>query len=120
MTLEPWDDLLPPYSRFLRTQASSIVACDFFTVDTIGLTRAYVLFFIEFFIELATRQILQISVTEHPDGHWVTQQARNLCWPRPAGALDRPHNPGKIADLAGSSFANRPRALDESKWSNWS
>ena len=33
-----------------------------------------------FFIELATRQILQVSVTEHPDGDWVTQQARNLCW----------------------------------------
>ena len=64
------------WRRFLRAQASSIVACDFFTVDTIGLARAYVLFF----IELATRQILQVSVTEHPDGHWVTQQARNLCW----------------------------------------
>ena len=52
------------------------MACDFFTVDTIGLARAYVLFF----IELASRQILQVSVTEHPNGPWVTQQARNLCW----------------------------------------
>ena len=45
-------------------------------MDTIGLARAYVLFF----IELASRQILQVSVTEHPNGPWVTQQARNLCW----------------------------------------
>jgi hypothetical protein len=46
------------------------VACGFFTADTIGLTRAHVVFF----IDLATRRILQISVTEHPDDHWVTQQ----------------------------------------------
>lgn len=64
------------WRRFLRAQASSIVACDFFTVDTLGLARAYVLFF----IELATRQILQFSVTDHPDDDWVTQQARNVCW----------------------------------------
>ena len=35
---------------------------DFFTVDTIGFARAYV----PFFIELASRQIIQVSITEHP------------------------------------------------------
>jgi putative transposase len=48
--------------------------CDFFTVDTVWLKRLYVLFF----IELDTRQVHLAGATEHPNGSWVTQQARNL------------------------------------------
>jgi putative transposase len=55
------------WRAFLRRQAAGILACDFFTVDTVWLRRLYVLFF----IELA-------GVTANPDGAWVTQQARNL------------------------------------------
>jgi putative transposase len=62
------------WRSFLRQQAASVLACDFFTVETLGLQRIYVLFF----LSLATRRVEFIACTPNPDGAWVAQQARNL------------------------------------------
>src|SRR5205807_3315762 len=64
----------PSWGEFLRSQAAGVLACDFFTVETVAVTRMYVLFF----IELERRMVWLGGVTAHPTGEKVTQQARNL------------------------------------------
>ena len=59
---------------FLRQQAATTLACDFFTVETAWLKPIYVLFF----ISLESRRIEFVASTPNPTGAWVAQQARNL------------------------------------------
>jgi len=61
---------------FIRAHAASIIACDFFTVETLWLGRIYVLFF----LELGTRRVHLAGCAANPDGGWAVQQARQFAW----------------------------------------
>jgi putative transposase len=62
------------WRAFLRAQAQSMLAVDFFTVETMSRQRLYVLFF----IELGSRRVHLAGCTATPTGPWVTQLARQF------------------------------------------
>ena len=88
---------------FLRAHADTIIACDFFTVETLWLRRLYVIFL----LELSSRRVHVAGCTANPDGRWTAQQARQFAWSRaeratPARFLIHDHD--SKFDCASSNF----------------
>lgn len=91
----------PSWTQFLRAQAAGTLACDFLTVETIGLTRLYVFFV----LELDRRRVHLAGITAHPTGAWVTQAARTLL-------MDLDENAHRFRFLTRDRDAKFTRAFD--------
>ena len=80
----PVRDTDTSWRQFLCSQASTMLACDFFPVDcAVTLRRVYVFFV----IEISTHHVHILGAMTNPDSGWTTRQARNLL----AGLGDRVH-----------------------------
>jgi putative transposase len=66
----------PSWRHLMTHYKELLLACDFFTVETLFLQTIYVLVF----IEIGTRRVHFAGCTAHPNGSWVIQQARQLVW----------------------------------------
>jgi transposase InsO family protein len=89
------------WRRFLRAHGESILACDFFTVDTIWLRRIYVLAF----LSIDRRRVEYVACTSKPNTAWMLQQARNL-------QMDLDDHGRPVRFLIHDRDAKFPRAFD--------
>jgi len=87
----------PTWVESLTAQAAGALACDLFTVETVGPTRLHILFL----VEVDRRRAHPVGITAHPTGEWVAQAARN----RP---MDLDDQVGRFGFLIRDRDANSP------------
>jgi putative transposase len=71
----PIRDTDTTWRQFLRVQTSTMLACDFFPVDSRGDAQADLRVFV---LEVGSWSVHLLGATTNPDGRWTTQQVRNL------------------------------------------
>ena len=89
------------WRSFLRAHGESILACDFFTVETVWLQRLYVLAV----LSVGSRRIEYLACTSKPNTAWMLQQARNLL-------MDLDDGNRQMRFLIHDRDAKFPRAFD--------
>jgi putative transposase len=72
----PERETSPSWRHLMTHYKDQLLACDFFTVETLFLQTIYVLVF----IEIGRRRVHFAGCTAHPNGAWVEQQARQIMW----------------------------------------
>ena len=73
----PERDRKRTWRQFMRSHSESLYACDFFSVEPLGLFGSvrYMVFFV---MEVKTRVVHIAGIRVDPDGAWMKQMARNL------------------------------------------
>ena len=64
------------WRSFLKNQAKAMWSCDFFVQHTVAFQVLYVFVV----MEIASRKVIHLHVTDHPILEWTKQQIRNACF----------------------------------------
>jgi putative transposase len=72
----PGRETSPSWRHLMTHCQDQLLACDFFTIDTLFVRTLYVLIF----IEIGRLRVHFAGCTAHPDNAWITQQARQVMW----------------------------------------
>jgi putative transposase len=90
MVPAPERDKKRTWKQFMRSHWSTLYACDFFSVEVLGVFGAvrYMVFFV---IKLETREVEMAGIRVNPDGAWMKQVARNLTEPIDGFLRDATH-----------------------------
>jgi hypothetical protein len=61
-------------ATFVQNHATEIIACDFFA----SVTATFQVLYVFIAIEIGSRRILHVNVTDHPTAEWTRQQFREF------------------------------------------